>query len=228
MSTAISRQDAPQLIRYEAARTALAECVRIDEAAEWADKAAALKTYARQRDDKTLEDMATRIRARAVRRCFELLNELPADARGPGGKPGGGAHPQLASTASERAAAAKAAGMTPDEYKDTMRVGRVSPADFERLAESDTPPSIEELAKIGTRKQPKPLVDLQGVAPMDFSRSMHLSAAMERLVDLLNGTDAQTFARGVLPSERERVRGIAGTLQDFFNDLAKLPKEKHR
>lgn len=43
---------------YEAARTALSECARIDECQGWADKAAALASYAKQADDKQLENMA--------------------------------------------------------------------------------------------------------------------------------------------------------------------------
>ena len=49
---------------YEAARVALSECVRVDECQEWADKAAALASYARQADDTTLEAYAKRIRGR--------------------------------------------------------------------------------------------------------------------------------------------------------------------
>ena len=54
---------------YEAAREALATCQDIDECKEWADKAAALASYARQSEDVELERMAARIRARAMRRA---------------------------------------------------------------------------------------------------------------------------------------------------------------
>ncbi len=36
---------------YEEAKKAIAECARLDECAEWADKAAAIASYARQADD---------------------------------------------------------------------------------------------------------------------------------------------------------------------------------
>jgi hypothetical protein len=65
---------------YEAAKRALAECERLDECKDWADKAAALSSYARQADDTALQDYAQRIGLRAVRRLGELLKEY--DARG--------------------------------------------------------------------------------------------------------------------------------------------------
>lgn len=60
------------LTRYEAMRTAVAECTRIDEAAKIRDKAAALAAYARQRDDKDLEQWVCEIRVRACVRIGEL------------------------------------------------------------------------------------------------------------------------------------------------------------
>ncbi|UZF93180.1 hypothetical protein [Bosea sp. NBC_00550] len=61
---------------YESAKNALAECVSLDECKSWADEAAALASYAKQADDEELMRMATRIRARAVRRAGELLKQL--------------------------------------------------------------------------------------------------------------------------------------------------------
>ena len=46
-----------------------------------ADKAAAIASYARQSDDKTLENMAARIRARVIRRTGELLEEFQGSVR---------------------------------------------------------------------------------------------------------------------------------------------------
>jgi hypothetical protein len=64
---------------YEDAKTALANCVRIDECQSWADKAAALASYAKQANDEELMRQATRIRDRAIRRCGELLKQIEAE-----------------------------------------------------------------------------------------------------------------------------------------------------
>ena len=53
------------LIRYDAARMALAECAQIDDAADIRDKAAALAAYTRQRDDKDMECWIREIHLRA-------------------------------------------------------------------------------------------------------------------------------------------------------------------
>src|SRR2546425_925580 len=82
-------EDAPLPTAYEAAKRALAECTKIDECADWANKARALASYARQAKDETLQKHATRIQARAIRRCGELLKEFdtkPDNAKNLGGK----------------------------------------------------------------------------------------------------------------------------------------------
>ncbi len=82
--------------------------------------------------------MAMRIRARAIRRCGELLKDIPAKAGSTAGEPG----PQR----SERARAAQAAGLSPDQTKDALRVARVPADDFEAVVESDDPPTVTQLA----------------------------------------------------------------------------------
>lgn len=66
------------LVLFDAARDALAECKSVDEAKGWADRAAATQAYARMAKDKSLEVDAAEIRIRAERRLGEMLAEQKA------------------------------------------------------------------------------------------------------------------------------------------------------
>lgn len=72
-----------QLIRYDAACRALAECKAIDEVKDWRDKAQALQAYARQAKNKQLEVDAAEIRIRAERRLGQMLQAEGPQHGGP-------------------------------------------------------------------------------------------------------------------------------------------------
>jgi ParB family chromosome partitioning protein len=83
-----------ELIRYEAARSALAEAHRVDEVKDIRDKAQAMAAYARQAGDTELVWLASDIKIRAERKCGELLRDTAENGeraeRGSAGRGGNG------------------------------------------------------------------------------------------------------------------------------------------
>src|ERR1035437_2786170 len=65
-----------ELINYNAARKALAQCARVDEVKDIHDKAEAMKKYAQLANDKQLMGYATEITMRAKRRMGEILIKM--------------------------------------------------------------------------------------------------------------------------------------------------------
>lgn len=124
---------------------AISEAKSVDEAKELLDRAEAARAYARQANDDTLLKLATKIRARAVDRAGALLKEIDS-ARGAHRKSGD------APTSSGRMEAAREAGMSKDQAITAIRVNNVPREQFERLVESDNPPTVTTLAEIGTKK----------------------------------------------------------------------------
>lgn len=250
MSTTLpSIIDARLPASYERAKQALVECSRIDECQEWADKAEALASYAKQAKDDQLRVMADRIQARAIRRCGELLKTF--DARGGDRSKTEAGHgsalkscpdcqhewladlsecPYCNNTPQERIDAVQAerlsqrqaankAGLSEHQQLQAVRVANVPAAEFEALIESQKPPTVKKLAEIGKHQQPRPLVNLEGRDPKEFAISTNGQAQLRQLAEFAGSTDAAIVIRGAMPHERKAIRHHISVIDAWLDQL---------
>tara|TARA_R110000822_G_C15317873_1_gene493396 strand:+ start:1405 stop:2088 length:684 start_codon:yes stop_codon:yes gene_type:complete len=184
---------------YEAAKAALANCVSIDECKDWADKAQALASYAKQANDDEMMRQSTRIRDRAIRRCGELLKQIePQQGRRTDKEPSGGAPTRLQ--------VASDAGMSKDQMHTAIRVANVPAADFERQVESPKPPTATTLAEQGKKAAPRPVIDLKGRDPEEFNLALHYVAGWENAARDLAALKHDRAVSILTPAERDRLR----------------------
>ncbi len=217
-SMAILRELPPARLpdSYEAAKLALVNCARIDECKNWADKAAALASYAKQANDSTLRDMATRIQGRAVRREGELLEEI--EAAKPGPRPPANSVSSPAPN-SGRFAAAEEAGLSRRQTVTAIRVANIPPAEFEAAIESDKPPTVTELARRGTETKRKPLVDLGMRTPEEFAAATGLMAALDGLERYAANADLPLAIAGLNAREAGETKQTVLTLDQWLGGL---------
>lgn len=185
---------------YEAAKAALAKCQAMDECQSWADKAAALASYAKQAEDDAMLKMAARIKTRAARRAGELLKQIePQQGARTDLKLSEGDHTRFT-----REDAARQAGMSKHQQVQATRIASIPDEDFEEQVESDTPPTLSQLAQQGIK--PRPLVDLNGRDPKEYNAALHFIAAFERYAKDLGGKDISGMCAILTIPERDRLR----------------------
>ena len=194
---------------YEHARQALAECSRIDECQQWADKAEALASYAKQAKDDQLRKLADRIQARAIRRCGELLKQIePANGARTDIEPRAGDLPKLT-----RTEAAESAGLSEHQRKTALRVASVPDDDFERQVESESPPTVTALAEQGK----KPLLNLGEKSPADFRMATEAIASLRRFAEFARSHDPSRVAAGVDRREAATVRRYVAEIDSWLD-----------
>lgn len=214
--------DAKLPVAYESAKKALSECASIDECKDWADKAAALASYAKQAKDDSMRKMAERIQARAIRRCGELLKQVePAT----GGQPYQARSTQDAVVPSSRSGIATAAGLSERQRKTALRVANVPQEQFDAAVESDDPPTVTQLAGIGTQKKPQPLVDLGGIPPEDYAAATTARGTLRRFAEYCQGNEPTRIAKAFMPHEVSEMRSCVATVDQWLDKfVSNLPE----
>lgn len=201
---------------YESAKTALEQCSRIDECKDWADKAEAIASYARQADDDSLLKMATRVRARAIRRCGELLKEIePAQGARTDIQPSNGNGTKLT-----RNQAAKDAGLSKRQKDTALQVASIPPEEFEAVVESENPPTTTALAEQGKKPQPKPILDLQGRDPYEFALSTQGQGWIRRLAECAKEIPPEILVRGAFDSERDVLKSYIAIISLWLDEIS--------
>lgn len=122
------------LIKYDAARTALAECKSVDEVKDWSDRAAALQAYGRMAQDKSLEVDAAEIRIRAERRLGEMLaaqKEAGGLNRGAAGMSGNQHSGKLVRSSQTTAPKLRDSGISKDLSSRAQKLAAVPEKEFE-------------------------------------------------------------------------------------------------
>lgn len=199
---------------YQRAKVALAECAKADECMDWADKAAALASYAKQSEDTYLERMATRIKGRAIRRAGELLKAVEPAKNQYDKSAKAGAHP------GSRGEAAEEAGISPHQAKQAIRVANVPEEEFDTQIESDNPPTITKLADQGKKPRTKTLIDLGGRDHSTFNGILHFVGDLRRAADALEKLEPAKHAINMDAKEMAKAQEYIRRLDAACDRLA--------
>jgi hypothetical protein len=201
---------------YEAARSALAQCQAIDECKDWADKAAALASYAKQADDLELEKMAIRIRARAMRRAGELAKQMMQPPHRPADKYDAG------DILKSKAEVQKVSGFSERQLNTSLRVANVPQPEFDAQVDAANPATVTELARQGTQKrdpQPDPDTWLKGRDPVAFNKVLHMVGEIEDYAATAAAWDLETILPNLTDSDRVRLRRFIAAVDSIHDKI---------
>lgn len=193
---ALAPQADTGLALYERMCSAIAECVRVDEAKDIRDKALALEAYYRQARNLDAEREAANVRLRAERRVGELLKELARADHSEAGKASGEARAANASTGETRSISEMARCKGPSPYAAALSEQGMSRQQASRY---------QALANI-----PEPVFEQALSGPEKATTTGMLKQAQE----------ARAQVRDPAPKPRvsEAALWLWGTLRDFEND----------
>lgn len=181
------------LVRYEAARNALAEAHRVDEVKDIRDKAEAMAAYARQAKDSELIQYATEIKVRAERRCGELLRVTEKNT----GAMGTGSNQHQVRSNDATAPTLADMGLTRDESSRYQQLAAMPTEHFETAVATAKATAGEVTTAFMLREAAKHRPPAKKVTKKDAERLEELRQAKERGVSMLC-----TYARLTLTALR--------------------------
>lgn len=187
---------------YHAAKGALRACVSVDECKDWADKASALASYAKQAGDTQLEDMAKRIRARAMRRAGELLKQIDGSGTRTDLQPS-----VVAPTRLTQEMAARDAGFSKHQQVQAVRVATIPEDAFEDMVERGA--TVTELAAAGTQ-----------VREANRDEAKRLLAAVKGYAERLYQINLDEALEALLPAQRAELRALIARLDGTHDKIA--------
>ena len=208
---AISPTDAKLPAAYEAAKTALANCEQVDECKDWADKAEALASYAKQAGDDVLRKHADRIQARAIRRCGELLKQFDGRGGDTTKNDGGGTF------AATRRGVAEAAGMSKRQQVTAVRLSNVPLETFDDQVDSAIPPTVTRLADMG--RKPRPVIELGDRNPDDFNKAMHFKGMLSDYSRELAAWSIPDVIPRLVDADRAEVRKLITQIDAVHDNI---------
>jgi hypothetical protein len=234
-----------QLVKFEAACRALAECKAVDEVKSWADKAAAMQAYGRMAKDKTLEIDASEIRIRAERRLGEMLSHQKSEGGLSKGAAGVGINQHSAKEVRSSVTTAPKladAGISKDLSSRAQKLAAVPEAEFEaevgawrERVSAEGARVTARLEAAGEREQKKPKRELT-TATIDLGVSQNLAEACNTITEMAQeieqlrdkiavenmdaGEDEKTSAARTIAELRDRVKTLERDL-----DAVKLSRD---
>jgi hypothetical protein len=193
-------------VLYEQACRSLAECISIDEAVYWGNKADALAAWAKiyKSDEAAVE--ARRLKLHAYRRMGEIARELRPINRGerkPGRRGFTGSSPGPSSILRE-------SGLNKVQSTSALRLSRIPEETFNALVSQPRPPSPSTIgfARVGASPNYEAYV-----------RQFHSFRALCR------NKDPVEYARGFMPDEAKKIRGEATEIIEWLDKFEQhLPR----
>lgn len=212
MQTVITLKEAKQItggrtplvpVEYESAVKALAECITLDEAKYWDNKADALAAWAKIYHSPDAERKARQLKLHAYRRMGELAEELRPSRRKAGKYflPGG-------------ESLLREIGLNESKAKQAVRLRKIPPKEFEALVNKPTPPAPYSLLAHSPTKSE---------AWNSFTRPVNSPMSWRTYC---RGNDARSLARGMVADEAQSARRIVVEITEWLDAFEQaLPKK---